>query len=123
LTCSPIARAASSSSCNCGLGKRNIGGIYKHSHTRGPWKEFAQKFHALCGYFGTEKIDACQIAAGPRKTGNKAKPDGIFGDENTMGIVVVCAFAASAVGIEIAAMTVTCRRTRSAATLPSDIRS
>ena len=39
--------------------------------------KLAQESQSLCCQFANEKVDACQVAAGPGEAGNKTEPDRI----------------------------------------------
>ena len=58
---------------------------------------------------------ARDVAARPVEAGDETELDRVAAFSNTIGIVVVAAFAASAAGVPVAAITATWRRTRSAA--------
>jgi hypothetical protein len=49
-----------------------------------------------CPHFLCEPIDACQVAAWPRQTGDESKLDRVSPPTKTIGIVVVAALAANA---------------------------
>src|SRR5262249_40737239 len=77
--CSPMARAAASTSLNvvCIL---SIGRIDEHGHTSGCWHQLAQKLQPLCSQFSPEKIGSRQIASRPSETGDKTTPDRVVAD-------------------------------------------
>ena len=78
--CSPMARAAASTSLNCSLRIGSIGRIDEHGNTNGPGHQLAQEFQPLCRQLSPEKIDPRQVAARPGEAGDKTKPDRVFGD-------------------------------------------
>jgi hypothetical protein len=67
------------------LGSQSNGRIDKHGNASGPGHKFAQEFQSLCGQLGIDKIDTCQVAAGPGQAGDKAKPDRVFGADEDDG--------------------------------------
>jgi hypothetical protein len=74
-----------------------IGRIDEHCDAGGLQYHLAQEFQPLCQQLGTEKIDACRVAARPSEAGDKTRLTGSSGKLKTMGIVVVAAFAANGV--------------------------
>ena len=82
----------------CGFGIGGTCRIDEHGHASGRGHQLTQQFQPLCRQLGIEKIDSCQVAARPGEARDKTKPDRVFGDAKTMGIVVVAALAANAEG-------------------------
>ena len=114
-TCSPIARAAASTSLNA-VSALRIGRIDEHGNTRGSGHQFAQKFQPLRRQLAGKKIDTGQVAARPAR--GWRQDQALTGSSpilKTMGMVVVAALAANVAGEPNAAITATCRRTRSSA--------
>src|SRR5262249_5584732 len=96
-----------------GLGRRPAR-IDKHGDACGGGHQLAHELQALCRQLSTEDVDASQVAAGPGEAGDKAEPDRVFGNAEDDGIVVVASLAAEA-ACALATITLTGRRTNSAA--------
>ena len=80
-----MARAADSHVSQRGLRIRGIGRIDEHGNASCCGHQFAQEFQPLCRQLGSEKIDACQVAARPGEAGDKTKLDRVFGDDEDDG--------------------------------------
>ena len=83
--CSPMARAAASTSLNVVSVLRSIGRIDEHGNTSCSGHQLTQEFQPLCHQLTTEKIDARQVAARPGEAGDKTKPDRVFADDEDDG--------------------------------------
>ena len=73
-----------------------FGRIDEHGNTAGCGHQLTQEFKPLCRQLGVEKVDTRQVAARPREARDETKPDRVFADQKTMGIVAVAALAANA---------------------------
>ena len=113
--CSPMERAAAFQVSQRGHRTRGIGRINDYGHTRDSGHQLTQEFQPLCYQLTRQEIDTRQVAARPSEARDKAKPNRVFGDENTTGIVVVAALAANVAGTPIAAIATTRWRISSAA--------
>jgi hypothetical protein len=65
--------------------RRGIGRIDEHGHTGGPGHQLTQYLQPLCRQLVIEKIDAGQISTRPGETGDKAKLDRVFADDENDG--------------------------------------
>ena len=83
--------------------------------TRGRGHQLVQQLQPLWPLPPRSIGHARDVAARPVQAGDKAHSTGSPLVAKTIGIVVVAAFAASAAGVLVAAITATWRRTRSAA--------
>ena len=83
-TCSPMARAAGSTSRNV-VSVFCRGRIDEHGHTRRCGHQLTQQLQPLCRQLGSEKIDPCQVAARPGEAGDKTEPDRVFADSEHDG--------------------------------------
>ena len=62
------------------LGVGNIGGVNEYGNANGLRYHVVQEPQPLGYHLGDKKIDACRIATGPSKVGDKTKPDRVLGD-------------------------------------------
>ena len=61
-----------------GLRTPGIGRIDEHSHAGGSGHQLTQELQPLCCQLGADKIDSCQVAAGPGEAGDKTQPHRVF---------------------------------------------
>ena len=80
-----------------------------------PWGALVQQFEPLRRDLYVQLGHARDVAAGVAQAADETELIGSLPISNTIGIVAVAAFAASAAGVLVAAITVTWRCTRSAA--------
>src|SRR5262245_13066734 len=78
--CSPMARAASSTSRNVLSAFRGGGRIDEHGHTSRSGHQLTQELQPLCHQLTTEKIDTRHVAARAGKAGDKTEPHRVFVD-------------------------------------------
>ena len=83
--CSPMARAAASTSRNVVSVFAALAGLTSTATRAGCGHQLAQEFQPLCHQLATEKIDPRQVAARPGEAGDKTEPDRVFGDDEDDG--------------------------------------
>ena len=100
-----------------GLGNSGIGRVDEQGNDGRRGDQLVQQFQPLRPYLHVQDGHAREVAARSVQAGDKSEPrPGRPPIAKTIGIVVVAAFAASAAGVPLSAtITVTWRRTRSAA--------
>ena len=113
--CNPMARAAASTSLNAAAEDEPDGSV--STATRLAVGTSSRKSSSrFVPNSASENIDPGQVAARAGEAGDETNFTGSSAARKTMEIVVVVAFAANAeVGPPVAAITATCRRTKSAA--------
>ena len=104
-----------------GLGVRGLSGIDEHGNASDRGHELPQELQSLRRQLGHPEVDTCDIATRPGRLATRPSLTGSSPTVNTIGMVVVAPFAASAgPGPPETAMTATRRRTRSAACSATD---
>ena len=111
--CSPMARAAASTSLTVVSVVRSIGRIDEHGHASGSGHQLTQELQPLCRQLAVKKLIPVRLPPGRARLATRPSLTGSSPTLKTMGIVVVAALAANAAAVPpIAAITATCRRTR-----------
>jgi len=98
-----------------GLGPHGIGRVDEERHGGGAGYQFVQQLQLLRRHLHVQRGHAGNIAARSPRLATNPSWTGSSAIWNTIGIVAVAALAASAAGRPVSAITLTCRRTRSAA--------
>ena len=96
------------------LGNNWIGRVDQRRNGGCRGEQFAHQFQPLRRNLHVQLSRTCHIATRSVQIGDKARRTGSLAVVKTIGIVVFAAFAVSAAGVLVAAITATCRRTRSA---------
>ena len=78
--CSPMARAAGSTSRSVASAIGRIGRIDEHGNASGSGHQLAQQFQPLRRQLAGKKIDTRQVAARPGEAGDKTEPDRVVAD-------------------------------------------
>ena len=119
--CRPMASRGCFHVAPVGCGYSGFRRIEQHSHPLNRRHQQREGTLAvLVASSAAKKIDSGRVATRPREACDKAKPDRIFGNqEHDGGVVAVALAAATEAGALAAAITLTWRRTRSAASAGS----
>ena len=113
-SCSPRVWAAACMALDR-VSATGIGRVDEHGHRGRRGDQFVQHLEPFGSQLHAQGGHAREVAARPAEAGDKSQRDGVGYFPNTIGIVVVAAFAANAEGRPPATITATRRRTRSAA--------
>ena len=79
--CSPMVKAASSTSLNMFSACRSMGRIDEHGHACGGGHQFTQEFQLFRANSRLREINTCQVAARPGEAGDKTTLDRVFGGD------------------------------------------
>ena len=83
--CSPMARAAASTSLNVVSAFAALAGLTSTATRVAAGTSSRRSSSRFAVNSPTEKIDPCQVAARPGEAGDKTKPDRVFGDDEDDG--------------------------------------
>src|SRR5215472_9778063 len=97
------------------LGQSGIGRVDEQSHDAGGGDQLMQQLQQLWRYLHVQLGYACDIPPGRFKLPTRPSRIGSEAVSKTIGVTAVAALAAMAAAVLVAAITATCRLTRSAA--------